>query len=83
MDRETAALRCRSHARSGHPAGGPSDLGDGHWWIALDYRHSGADGPPTVVWIDVDRDEDVPLSPSFEDFVAGLVTADQFRVDED
>lgn len=57
--------------------------GDGHWWIALDYRHSGADGPPTVVWIDVDRDEDVPLAPSFEDFVAGLVTADQFRVDED
>lgn len=57
--------------------------GDGHWWIALDYRLYGATGPPTVVWIDVERDEDVQLAPSFEDFIAGLVTADEFRVDEE
>ena len=54
-----------------------------HVPVDVIFRHSGADGPPTVVWIDVDREEDVQLAPSFEDFVAGLVTADQFRVDEE
>lgn len=57
--------------------------GDGHWWIALDYRHSGVVGPPTVVWIDVDRGEDLQLAPSFEDFVNGLVPADQFLGDDE
>jgi hypothetical protein len=47
--------------------------GDGHWWIALDYRASGPAGPPTVVWLDVDGDEDLPLADSFDTFLANLV----------
>ena len=55
--------------------------GDGHWWIALDYRVSGPTGPPTVAWIDVEREEDIQVAESLEAFLAELVPADQF-IDE-
>jgi hypothetical protein len=43
--------------------------GEGHWWIALDYRN----GPePSVVWIDGESDEDIQLAPSFKEFLTGL-----------
>jgi hypothetical protein len=50
--------------------------GDGHWWIALDYR-SGAD-EPSVAWLDTERGEEVQLAPSFRAFVEGLVPAEVF-----
>ena len=51
--------------------------GDGHYWITLDYRKRSS---PTVAWIDVDSDEDVPIAGSFASFVSGLVPADTFKV---
>lgn len=47
--------------------------GDGHWWIALDYRRSGPSGPPTVVWIDLERGEDLQVAGSFATFLDELV----------
>jgi hypothetical protein len=46
--------------------------GDGHWWIALDYRRSGPSGPPSVVWYDNEVGEGVQLAADFETFVLGL-----------
>jgi len=43
--------------------------GDGHWWIALDYRRS---KEAQVSWIDCEVDEDFILANTFEDFVKGL-----------
>jgi hypothetical protein len=47
--------------------------GDGHWWIALDYEGSGPAGPPSVVWIDVESDEELELARTFEAFLLALV----------
>ncbi|HRJ27141.1 MAG TPA: SMI1/KNR4 family protein [Fimbriimonadaceae bacterium] len=49
--------------------------GDGHWWIALDYRQGST---PSVVWIDQESDEDIQLAPTFADFLAGLVPESTF-----
>lgn len=38
-------------------------------WLALDYRQG---YPPGVTWIDLERALEVPLAPTFADFVAGL-----------
>jgi hypothetical protein len=46
--------------------------GDGHTWISLDYRH----GPvPSVVWIDVECEEEIQIAPSFAAFLELLVPA--------
>jgi len=52
--------------------------GDGHWWIALDYRSSGPTGPPTVVWVDVERDEDLQLAKRFTAFREQLKPTTEF-----
>lgn len=54
--------------------------GDGHWWIALDYRHGPA---PTVAWIDVECGEDIQVAPSFGAFLAGLVFNSEFEFEPD
>ena len=59
-------------AEWGLPAGLVLLSGDGHWWIALDYRRSGMRGEPSVCWVDTDLDEELELAPSFEAFVRGL-----------
>lgn len=53
--------------------------GDGHAWIALDYRSTGPTGPPSVVWLDVDRGDDLTLASTFEEFLAGLVPSEHFQ----
>jgi SMI1-KNR4 cell-wall len=50
--------------------------GDGHWWIALDYR--GGDEHPSVAWLDTEREQDIQLAPSFRAFVEGLVPEETF-----
>lgn len=50
--------------------------GDGHWWIALDYRGG---GEPSVVWLDSELDEDIQLAGSFRAFVEGLVPRDVYH----
>ncbi|WP_370948093.1 SMI1/KNR4 family protein [Amycolatopsis sp. cg5] len=48
--------------------------GDGHWWIALDYRKSGRRGEPSVVWLDVERSEELVLAADFRAFVERLTS---------
>jgi hypothetical protein len=49
--------------------------GDGHWWIALDYRQGET---PSVAWLDVELGEEAQLAPSFRAFVEGLVPGEWF-----
>ncbi len=44
--------------------------GDGHSWIALDYRQTKAE--PPVIFIDVDDEQIIELAPNFEAFLNGL-----------
>ncbi|MCG7343695.1 SMI1/KNR4 family protein [Sporosarcina sp. ACRSL] len=52
----------------------PNDIllldGDGHSWIALDYRQKNEN--PPVVFIDTERDQLFELAPDFDVFVSGL-----------
>jgi len=52
--------------------------GDGHWWIALDYRTRGRDGEPSVVWYDNELGEDVQVAATFRAFAEGLVPGERF-----
>jgi hypothetical protein len=45
--------------------------GDGHYWIALDYRDASSD-VPRVVWYDNEVGEDITLAASFGEFLTGL-----------
>lgn len=49
--------------------------GDGHWWIALDYRECGPTGEPSVTLFDGAMDAELALAPDFRSFVDGLVPA--------
>lgn len=46
--------------------------GDGHTWIALDYRNV-AENPP-VIFIDNEFEEIIELAPNFESFLQNLTT---------
>ena len=55
----------------------PEDIvllcGDGHWWIAMDYRNT-KENPP-IIYIDLEWDDDIfvlELASNFDDFVNGL-----------
>src|SRR5215216_5343247 len=65
----------------GMPAGLVLLTGDGHWWIALDYRRSGPGGPPSVVWYDNEVGEDIQLADDFATFLQGLRQEDAFDPD--
>jgi hypothetical protein len=52
--------------------------GDGHWWIALDYRQSGPTGEPSVAWFDTDEQSELTLAEDFRSFLGRLVPADSF-----
>jgi hypothetical protein len=49
--------------------------GQGHYWIALDYRTCGPDGVPSVVWIDNEMDHEIQVAPDFRAFVERLAPA--------
>jgi len=51
-------------------------VGQGHWWITLDYREG---EKPSVTWIDVESDQDLQLAPSFAAFLAGLRPRSHFE----
>ncbi|MFI6642519.1 SMI1/KNR4 family protein [Streptomyces sp. NPDC050504] len=55
--------------------------GDGHWWIALDYRARGEHGEPSVTWFDAENGTELPLAADFRTFVQELVAADSFDTD--
>lgn len=65
----------------GLPAGLVLLTGDGHWWLALDYRTSGPNGEPSISWLDTELGEDVHVADDFESFVTGLVASAQFELD--
>lgn len=43
--------------------------GQGHYWVALDYRTCGPDGEPSVTWIDNEMEHGLQLAPDFRAFV--------------
>lgn len=52
----------------------------GHDMIFLDYRECGSQGEPKVVHIDQENDYEItPLADSFEDFIRGLVSEQEYR----
>lgn len=50
--------------------------GEGHWWITLDYRKGKI---PSVTWLNVECDEDIPVAPTFADFLNGLRPSSSFE----
>lgn len=46
--------------------------GQGHYWLALDYRDCGPEGNPPVVWIDNEMNHELLLAPDFRAFVERL-----------
>ncbi len=55
--------------------------GDGHTWIALDYRVCGPTGEPSVTWLDAELQEESSLAANFRSFVEGLAPERDFPVD--
>ncbi|MGE6629200.1 SMI1/KNR4 family protein [Bacillus sp. NPDC077027] len=54
--------------------------GDGHTWVAMDYRKTKE--KPTIHFFDVEMEEDFKLADSFDEFIEGLYTA-EYTVDEE
>ncbi|MBP5269168.1 MAG: SMI1/KNR4 family protein [Ruminococcus sp.] len=51
----------------------------GHEMVFLDYRECGKDGEPKVVYNEQDNDmRIVPLADTFEEFIRGLISEDEF-----
>ena len=51
----------------------------GHEMVFLDYRECGRDGEPGVVYIEQENDmRIVPLADTFEEFICGLISEDEF-----
>ncbi|MFV5997946.1 SMI1/KNR4 family protein [Streptomyces sp. NPDC056231] len=57
--------------------------GDGHYWIALDYRECGRQGQPSVTWLDTDLDMELRLAADFRSFVEGLTSEASFGSEVD
>ncbi|SEC77991.1 SMI1/KNR4 family protein [Streptomyces sp. TLI_105] len=57
--------------------------GEGHWWIALDYRTCGAAGEPSVAWFDPGDATELPLAGDFRTFVEGLRASASFYDGQD
>ena len=56
--------------------------GDGHTWIALDYRRSGPAGPPSVCWLDVEAGDELELAETFDDFLNILRPEAEFDLED-
>lgn len=52
--------------------------GDGHCWIALDYRTCGRDGEPLVTWFETDLATELVLAGDFCSFVGGLTAGSTY-----
>jgi len=52
--------------------------GQGHYWLALDYRGCGPEGNPPVVWIHNEMNHELPLAPDFRAFVERLTASAAF-----
>ena len=47
--------------------------GDGHTWLAMDYRQKKID--PPIIWIDTEQDVIIEIANDFSSFIEGLYTA--------
>lgn len=56
--------------------------GDGHCWIALDYRQCGRQGDPSATWFDTELETEAALAPDFRSFVEGLTAGSDFVHEE-
>ncbi|MBG9817206.1 SMI1 / KNR4 family protein [Bacillus safensis] len=54
--------------------------GDGHTWVAMDYRKTKEN--PAIHYFDGEMEEDFKLADSFDEFIQGLYTA-EYTVDEE
>ncbi|MEK4324257.1 SMI1/KNR4 family protein [Bacillus sp. FSL K6-3221] len=54
--------------------------GDGHTWVAMDYRKTKEN--PSIHYFDVEMEEDFKLADSFDEFIEGLYTA-EYTADEE
>ncbi|MCY7672878.1 SMI1/KNR4 family protein [Bacillus altitudinis] len=54
--------------------------GDGHTWVAMDYRKTKEN--PTIHYFDVEMEEDFKLADSFDEFIEELYTV-EYSVDEE
>lgn len=52
--------------------------GEGHYWVALDYRICGPTGDPSIVWIDNERNDELQLAPTFRTFIERLTASASF-----
>ena len=50
----------------------PGETYGGHQFLALDYRESGPDGEPAVLWTDTELVSTFELAPTFRAFVERL-----------
>jgi hypothetical protein len=57
--------------------------GDGHYWVALDYRANGRHGEPSVTWFDTELRTELALASDFRSLVEGLTASDSFDDDSD
>ena len=48
--------------------------GDGHSWVAFDYRNPTAE--PPIIYVDVDAEQIIEIASSFNEFLEGLYVAD-------
>ncbi|EDW22746.1 SMI1/KNR4 family protein [Bacillus pumilus] len=55
--------------------------GDGHTWVAMDYRKT-KENPP-IHYFDVETEEDFKLADSFDEFIEGLYTVEYTADEED
>ncbi|MGE7386523.1 SMI1/KNR4 family protein [Streptomyces sp. NPDC004126] len=55
--------------------------GDGHCWIALDYRACGEHGEPSLIWLDVDDGTQLLLAADFQTFAERLRAAAPLDLD--
>jgi len=56
--------------------------GDGHCWVALDYRVCGRQGEPSVTWFDVDDGTELPPAADFQAFMERLTAAASLDSDD-
>ncbi|MBK4211707.1 SMI1/KNR4 family protein [Bacillus safensis] len=54
--------------------------GDGHNWVAMDYRKTKEN--PAIHYFDVEMEEDFKLTNSFDEFIEGLYTV-EYTIDEE
>ncbi len=60
--------------------------GGGHWNLCFDYRGAGPRADPTIAYIDIEAEQDVPVAGSLDAFLDGLVDevdATAFRISAD